>query len=524
MHFISPAWRLSFILAIVSLNCLLATAAERSALTAALESIRADDLQAHVNVLADDTFEGREAGSRGGRAASGYLRKQFEKYGLHGAGADGGYYQPFDAGYRNLLGMLPGSDPELKKQVIVVGAHYDHVGYGSWNNSNGPTGYIHNGADDNASGTAGLLEVIEALTRLPTAPKRSILFALWDGEEKGLLGSKHWVAEPTVPLRQVPIMINMDMIGRLRNKRLEVIGTRTSPGLRRLVSQRNQQIGLELAFPWSLKDNSDHYSFYERDIPILLLHTGLHDDYHRPSDDAHKVNAQGMQEVVRLLLGVIDELSERSQLAPFRAASRNESGGDRRQFERPLRSPPPRLGVWWEQIKQPKPGLRLTRVVSGSPAEQGGLKVGDVIEKFAGHRIDNETQFRTAVLQASGDTQVLVKRAGQEKPVPFTVRIPGKPVRLGIAWRENTAEPGVVTLVQVIPGSAAARAGLRLHDRIYQINGRRFNNSNEFLQLATTLPSPLPMLLERHGRIKQVTLDVPPIPETKSNPPAAAKK
>src|SRR5581483_3518130 len=137
---------------------------------------------------------------RGGHAAAVYLAQQFEKYKLAGGASPTSYFQVFSNQYRNLLGLLEGSDPTLREQVIVVSAHYDHVGYGNSQNSYGPIGFIHNGADDNASGDAGLLELVEAFTKLEQRPKRTILFAMWDGEEGGLLGSKHWVANPTLPL------------------------------------------------------------------------------------------------------------------------------------------------------------------------------------------------------------------------------------------------------------------------------------------------------------------------------------
>ncbi len=259
-----------------------------SDLAAAAQSISADDLQQVVNYLADDAFEGREAGSRGGRAAGSYIELQLEKKHLHGAAEEGRFFQEFGAGSRNILARLDGSSPELKQQTIIVSAHYDHVGYGKPTNSFGPIGYIHKGADDNASGIAGLLALTEAMGHLPRHPRRSVLFALWDGEEQGLLGSRYWLEHPTVPLAQVPILVNMDMIGRLRSSRVEIYGTRTAPGLRELLSRDNDGLNLLLDFHWEMRADSDHYSFFEHGIPDLLIHTGLHADYHRPSDTADK--------------------------------------------------------------------------------------------------------------------------------------------------------------------------------------------------------------------------------------------
>ena len=239
--------------------------------------------------MADDTFEGRSAGSRGGRAAAGYLRQRLRSSGLE-PGASGKYIQPFHGNYQNLLAVLPGtgapSETEgvRKHETIIVGAHYDHVGYGNRQNSNGPVGYIHNGADDNASGVATLLEVIDAMTHMDFRPQRSILFAFWDGEENGLLGSKYWITHPTVPTSSISLMINIDMVGRMRDSRLEVIGSRLAYGMRKLLSSPRLPADMWLDFTWELKDNSDHWSFLEQQIPAVCLHTGLHDDYHRPSD------------------------------------------------------------------------------------------------------------------------------------------------------------------------------------------------------------------------------------------------
>jgi hypothetical protein len=206
-------------------------------------------------------------------AQGGYLLQLLEENHIQPAGEDGGYFQTFGSGYRNILGVIRGRDPKLQQEFIVIGAHYDHVGYGTQRNSFGPTGSIHNGADDNASGTAGVLEVLQAFTMLPEAPRRSIMFAFWDGEEKGLLGSKHWTSFPTVPLKQVVMAFNADMIGRLKNNRLEVYGARSAAGLRKLVSRNNTDFGLQLDFMWHVNADSDHYSSSSRTFRSLMLHT-----------------------------------------------------------------------------------------------------------------------------------------------------------------------------------------------------------------------------------------------------------
>ena len=486
-------------------------AVERDVLNAALETITAADLQRHVNVLADDTFEGRAAGSRGGRAAGGYLATQFERAELRGQGDAAGYFQTFGA-YRNLLGALEGSDPELKQQFILIGAHYDHVGYGTSRNSYGPTGYIHNGADDNASGTAALLELVDAFAKLPVAPKRSILFALWDGEEGGLLGSKHWVANPTVPRDRVAFAFNADMLGRLRNNKVEVYGSRTGRGLRQLVSRHNRDAGLDLDFTWELSANSDHFSFVTANIPVLMLFTGLHEDYHRPSDDAEKVNAAGMQQLARLLFLLAHELADSPRVTEFRSAARGETPFARQQFERPLPPPAPRFGVTWERRGEPADSIVLMQVDRGSAADVAGLRVGDRILQFADRPIADDDRFRIDVLAAREPVALQVQRANQPEPTTVKVRLNGDPVRIGISWREDQAEPGTLLVTQVAFGSAAQQAGLREHDRIYEIAGRTFRNDEEFRQLATTLPAPLELLIERRGRLQTIVLPVPPAP------------
>lgn len=475
----------------------------------ALESISTEQLRQHVEVLANDMLEGREAGSRGGRAAAGYLADQFTRLKLRPAGDSGGYFQSFGHQCRNILATIEGSDPKLRDEVIVVGAHYDHVGYGNRSNSYGPWGYIHNGADDNASGDAGLLEVAEALAMLEPAPRRTVLFALWDAEEKGLLGSKHWLANPTLASGRIVLAVNMDMIGRLRDNRLEIAGSRTAPGLRGLVSEFNQESGPSLDFPWELTENSDHYSFFVKRIPTLLVHTGLHGDYHRPSDDVERLNFDGMRTVARLSFNMVAGAANAERLPAFRDQARYENDTTKAGLFQPLPTLPSRLGLSWRDDHQDgQPGLLVTQLTPGAAAERGGLKVGDRLLKFGGHELHAGTDLRTHVLAAHNPVPVVVRRAGSETPVELSLTLSGDPVRLGIGWQVDAGEPGTVVLLRVTPGSLADKAGLQVHDRVEQVSGRTFAGSDEFQRLVHAPVETLELLVERAGRKRLVSIPV----------------
>ncbi|HVA50507.1 MAG TPA: M20/M25/M40 family metallo-hydrolase [Pirellulales bacterium] len=491
-----------------------ASSAAETAASKVLSSITSADLRRHAERLADDTLEGREAGSRGGHAAGHYLGQEFQRHRLAGGAAARSYYQSFGPQYRNILGLLEGSDPQLKQELIVVGAHYDHVGYGNSQNSYGPTGYIHNGADDNASGVAGLLELVEAFSRLDARPKRSILFALWDGEEKGLLGSEYWVAHPTAPLDRVRLAVNLDMIGRLQRKRLEVYGIRSGFGLRRLLSMNNAATDLAFDFSWTMREDSDHYSFYKRNVPVLMFHSGLHSDYHRPSDDVEKLDFAGMERIVRMLFGVVHELADERKLSGFRGAARHENSELRREREQPLPAPPARLGLAWDPRDEGRDGgLRIVHVAPRSAAAVAGIRVGDRLVRFAGRDLNRETDLRSLVLAAKSPAIVAVERAGSAQPLNLTVKLAGPPLRLGLSWRTDAAEPQAVIVAHVVPGSPAARSGMLVHDRLYEVSGRAFTGEEEFRRLLTeTDDDTLELLTEREGRVRTVTVKLlPPV-------------
>jgi hypothetical protein len=410
-------------------------AATNNLVASAIDTITTDELFKHVEVLADDVYEGRSAGSRGGRAASQYIVQELRKYDLTPAGTRGDYVQVFDNDWRNILVLVPGNDPQLEREVVVVGGHYDHVGRGSSSTSYGPIGRIHNGADDNASGISIMLETIEAFATSGLRPRRSVLFAFWDGEERDLRGSRYWLRNPTVPVDRVKLAITLDMVGRLRGGQLYVLGSRSGYGLRRLMSGPVED-PLWLDFDWELSANSDHWSFVEKQIPVVLLHTGLHRDYHRPSDDAEKINRDGLREVSRYLLGMLMKAASADELPKFRDLVRRESDHTQRAIERPL--PRASLRNWPTGSKRPQ---------------------------------------------------------------------------LGISWRADEAEPGAVFLTRVVEGTPAATAGLKVHDRIYEVDGLTFAGEKEFqatiIAMLESRKSAIEMLVEHRGKLRNVSIQMP---------------
>lgn len=370
----------------------------------AIQSITAAELQEHVNTLADDVFEGRGVGTRGGRAAAQYIVKELRQSQLQPAGTDA-YYYPCDRGGRSILVLNPGTDPKLKNEYILIGAHYDHVGTGRMGHANGPAGVIYNGADDNASGVSALLETIEALSDAKVDTRRSILFAFWDGEEMGMLGSKRWFDSPTISTSSIRLGINIDMIGRMQNGRLEVDGTRTGYGLRHFLSH-NDDNSIWLDFSWDLQANSDHWSFVEHQIPIVMLHTGMHKDYHRSSDDADKINRAGLESATRFLYDTIVRAANAEELPRYRTNRRFESLAVQQSRQRRDAAisrgdwpgtKPPRLGITWRTDEAEPASVYLTHVASGSAAATAGLAAGDRIYAINGQPFLDETDFHDII-------------------------------------------------------------------------------------------------------------------------------
>lgn len=291
----------------------------------------------------------------------------------------------------NVVGYLEGNDSRSKNEIVIIGAHYDHLGMGENGSlSPRPGREIHNGADDNASGTAGLLELAEAFSRRRSDLKRSLVFIAFSGEEQGLLGSRHYVSHPIFPLEKTVAMINMDMIGRMKDKRLIIGGSGSSPVWKELLVRLNKETGFELKFQDDGFGPSDHSSFYGKDVAVLFFFTGVHQDYHRPSDDYQRIDTASQEKVLKLIYQTVLEVSDfdgRPLFTKVRESSRQEATGEFRVY----------LGTipdYGEDVE----GVKISGVREGSPAETAGLKGGDVIVECGGRKIKNIYDY-TYVLQ-----------------------------------------------------------------------------------------------------------------------------
>lgn len=324
---------------------------------------------------------------------------------------------------RNILGLLPGTgraaaaaEPAIDpRETVVLGAHYDHLGYGGANSAAPGERAIHHGADDNASGTALLVEVARRLAAGPKLP-RSVLFAAFSGEERGLLGSAHYTANPVVPLADTVAMVNLDMVGRLVGGKVIVHGTGTGTGLEPLVDRLVAARGLEVAKEPGGFGPSDHASFYAKKIPVLHVFTGSHGDYHRPTDTAEKIEYDGLTRLADLVTDVVRELATAPERPAYIevASPQFARGGDRPYF-----GSIPDFG-------KPGGGYAISGVAKDSPAARGGLAAGDLIVRVGESAITNLEDFDSALRKHKGGetVPVVVRRDGQEVRLEVTLGQP----------------------------------------------------------------------------------------------------
>ena len=484
-----------------------AFASDAIILRTGLSRIDADDLKRHVTTLASDSLEGREAGARGGKAAVAYLRSVLKTMRETSRTLPVESTQEFGRDYQNLLVFLPGSDATLKHEVVVVGAHYDHVGFGKASNSRGPIGHIHNGADDNASGTAALLELIEAFASLETAPARSMLFAFWDAEEAGLLGSKHWVANPTMPIQELRFVLNIDMLGRLRDGRVITVGWRSAPGLRPFLASHNITNDLLLAYQPQVIADSDHYPFYAAGVPAIHLDTDKHDDYHRPSDDPDKINWDGLRRMTEYSYRLALDAANRPDFPRFRREALSEPAPS--WFNpKDAASPPVRLGVNWdlEQLRQNV--VVVSQVTPGSPAAIAGLRAADRIVRLGAWKMGTADELKMVIQTARNPVPIRVERPGIDAPIEMSANLLGNPVRLGASWRDDTALPNCAVITHVIADSPADRAGIAAGDVILDMSGRSFASSEEMRQRVLSEKQPFHFRIERNGRVREVIVEL----------------
>ncbi|RMF37298.1 MAG: M20/M25/M40 family metallo-hydrolase [Planctomycetota bacterium] len=312
---------------------------------------------------------------------------------------------------KNVIGVLPGSGA-LADQYVIVGAHYDHVGMGGRGSLAPGTIAIHNGADDNGSGTTALMEVARRLAATPAENRRTILFMAFSAEEKGLLGSKYYVRNPRWPLEQTVAMVNMDMVGRLGDGSLTVFGTGTAVGFDTLVDRLNQATGLPLAKQEAGKGPSDHASFYEAGIPVFHFFTGLHNDYHRPSDDVEKVDFDGMGRIVDLVTAVVEDLATRPERPRYLKTNAVADVGRER-----ARAAASRRAVLGIQLDRNADRAVISALASPeAPAARAGLVVGDAITAVGGQAVGSiEDLLRILTGKRPGDEVIItVERDGQK--------------------------------------------------------------------------------------------------------------
>ncbi|QLG45395.1 M20/M25/M40 family metallo-hydrolase [Costertonia aggregata] len=377
-------------------------------------------LEEDIAFLANDSLAGRETGTPEELIAAEYLQKRMQAIGLMPKGNAGTYFQTFT--------FTPKSDPHAEVQfvtgdstitgtnvvgyidnkaekTVIIGAHYDHLGMGGQGSLYTEGAAVHNGADDNASGVGIMLKLAESLK--DSIKGSNYVFIAFSGEEMGLLGSNYFLKNPTVNLENANYMINLDMVGRLReDKTLSISGVGTAPIWKQVLNATNP--GFKLVLGESGIGPSDHTSFYLQNIPALHFFTGQHEDYHKPSDDFEKLNYEGMRMIGEYILSLIAELDDDKKLT-FRT-TKNESE-DVPRFK-------VALGVMPDYLFDGK-GMRIDGVTQGRPAAAAGLQKGDIVVKLGDSTVVDMMSYMRALssFEEGNSAKVVVDRKGEKVSV-----------------------------------------------------------------------------------------------------------
>jgi hypothetical protein len=374
--------------------------------------------------LSSDEMEGRETGTEGERKAAEFIQGRYMEIGLSPLGTDG-YLQSFSRKRNqdphqssspsrdsviygnNIIGFLDNGS----KNTVIIGAHYDHLGFGAEGSLYKGEKQIHNGADDNASGITGLLLLAENLKKTKKL-KNNYIFVAFSGEEKGLLGSNYFANNPTIGKQEMNYMINMDMIGRLNPERSLVIGgIGTSPLFDQVISQVKSP-KFQLKKELSGAGPSDHMSFYLAGIPVLSFFTGQHEDYHKPTDDAHLINYSGMKDVASLIYQIIISL-DKSEKLPF--TKTQDSAPQNRSFA-------VSLGIMPDYLFDGK-GVKVDGLREGKPGQKAGIQKGDIIIMMGSIDITDMKSYMNSLgtFKPGDKIDVRIIRNQQEITLPVTL-------------------------------------------------------------------------------------------------------
>ncbi len=386
------------------------------------DDIRVHDFQNHITYLASDELEGRSSGTKGDQLAKDYIVNHFTTAGLptkrvvevqeHYVYKDRKNKKNKVLTY-NIIATLPGTDDKLKDEYVVIGGHYDSV--------SNKLDKIHNGADDNASGTSMVLELFEKFAASNTH-KRTLVFMAFGGEELGLLGSKYFVNNPTIDLQKVQLMVNLDMVGRLDNeKNLQLGGTLTAvnfdkklePFLNQMENRWQNNLNITELGKGIFK-RSDHYSFYLKDIPVLFFFTGLHEDYHGPTDDSNKINYQGMKVISDLVYPIMEEFANTPEKLVFQPVELEEQS-------MPVAEIKVTLGVMPDYAHEGD-GLKIDAVIDNRPGEKAGMLAGDIVVDIGGTPIKDIYAYMEILSKLDSGDKVEVKVSRNDSEMVLQVQ------------------------------------------------------------------------------------------------------